>query len=158
MKTLRQRTRGNKKQRGITLLVSLIMLVVLTLMVVSAIRMSNSNLKTVGNMQIKNEATAAAQQAIEMIIGNVNNFYTPAARTITIDVNNDGVVDYSVSTAAPVCLKMVPVEGYSADFAESAPKESYWDLRAVATDSRTGASVTVHQGVRVRLDSTATCS
>lgn len=155
---MRQRINCAEKQGGATLLVSLIMLVVLTLLVVSAIRMGNTNLKTVGNMQAKNEATAAAQQAIEQIMGDLNNFYTPTAQTITVDINNDGVIDYTVNTSAPVCLKMVAAEGYSVDFADSAPKDTYWDIKAVVTDSRTGATVTVHQGAKIRMDSTATCT
>lgn len=155
---IRQRTNGDKRQRGVTLLVSLVMLVVLTLLVVSAIRMGDTNLKTVGNMQAKNEATAAAQQAIEQIMGNPNNFSTATAQTISIDINNDGVADYTVNTSAPACLKMVAADGYSVDFAASAPKDTYWDIKAVVTDSRTGATVTVHQGAKVRSDSTATCT
>ncbi|KAF3997804.1 PilX N-terminal domain-containing pilus assembly protein [Glaciimonas immobilis] len=148
----------DKKQRGATLVVGLVMLLVLTLLVVSAIRMGNANLKTVGNMQAKNEATAAAQQAIEQIMSNLNNFYAPTAQTIGVDIDNDGVADFTVNTSAPVCLKMVPVGGYSVDFAESVPQDSYWDIKAVATDNRTGANVTVHQGARVRLSATATCT
>ncbi|MDB5757691.1 MAG: hypothetical protein JWM30_980 [Burkholderia sp.] len=145
------------KQRGATLLVGLVMLVVLTLLVVSSIRMTNTNLKVVGNMQVKGEAVAAAQQAIESILSDVTNFYTPTAKTTTVDVNNDGAADYTVSLSAPVCLKLVAVDGYSVDFAESAPKDSYWDIKAVVTDTRTGAAATLHQGAKVRLDSTATC-
>lgn len=146
-----------RKQRGAALLVGLVMLVVLTLLVVSSIRVSSTNLKVVGNMQVKNEAVAAAQQGIENILSNVANFYTPAAQTSTVDINNDGIADYTVNVDAPVCLKLVPVEGYSVEFAESAPKDSYWDIKAVVTDTRTGAAATVHQGAKVRLDSTATC-
>jgi Tfp pilus assembly protein PilX len=146
-----------RRQHGSSLLLSLVMLVVLTLLVVSAIRMSNTNLKTVGNMQVKNEAVAAAQQAIEQVMSSVDNFYTPAGRTVTVDVNGDAVADYTVTTSAVECLKMVPVPGYSIEFAESAPKDTYWDIRAVVTDIRTGASATLHQGARVRMDSTATC-
>ena len=139
------------RQHGISLLLSLVMLVVITLLVVSAVRMSNSNLKTVGNMQFKNEAVAAAQQAIEQqVMGNVSNFYMPVDQPILIN-------GYTGTISAPVCLKMVPVPGYSVDFAASAPKDIYWDIKAVVTDTRTGASATLHQGARVRLDSTATC-
>lgn len=146
------------RQRGLSLLVSLVMLVVLTLLVVSAIRMSNAQLRTVGNMQVQNEAVAAAQQAIEQIVGDVSNFYTPVAKTVSVDVNGDGANDYSVSVSAPVCLRMAPVSGYSADFADSAPKETFWDIKAVVTDLRgTGAAATVHQGIRVRLSANATC-
>jgi len=150
-------TKPARQQTGASLLISLVMLVVLTLLVVSAIRMSNSNLKVVGNMQAKNEATSAAQQAIEQVMSNASNFYTPAPQTISIDINSDGTADYSVAVAAPVCLKMVAVPGYSVDFADSAPQDSYWDIKAVVTDPRTGASSTVHQGVKMRMASTATC-
>ena len=47
-------------QRGITLFVGLIMLVLITLMVTSAFTLSTSNLKSVGNMQARDEAIAAA--------------------------------------------------------------------------------------------------
>lgn len=150
-------TNPAKKQTGASLLISLVMLVVLTLLVVSAIRMSNSNLKVVGNMQAKNEATSAAQQAIEQVMSNASNFYTPTPKTISIDINNDGTADYSVAVSAPVCLKMVAVPGYSVDFADSAPQDAYWDIKAVVTDTRTGASSTVHQGAKLRMASTATC-
>lgn len=133
------------------MLLSLVMLVVLTLLVISAVRMTNSNLKTVGNMQAKNEAVATAQQAIEkLVMGDVNNFYTLVDQPISTN-------GYTGTVSAPVCLKMVAVSGYSVDFAASAPKDTYWDVKAVVTETRTGASATVHQGVRVRMDSTAVC-
>lgn len=156
----RQTESTRRKQWGSSLLVSLVMLVVLTLLVVSAIRMSNANLKTVGNTQATNEAQEAALQAIEQVIGDANNFYVPVAQTITIDINNSGALNssYTVNTSAPVCENIFPVPGYSVDFADSAPKDTYWDITAVVTtDGRTGASATVHQGVRVRMDSTTTC-
>jgi hypothetical protein len=140
-----------QRQHGTSLLLSLVMLVVLTLLVISAIRMTNSNLRTVSNMQSKNEAVATAQQAIEqMVMGDVSHFYTPVDQAITIP-------GYTGTVSAPVCLKMVAVPGYSLDFAASAPLDTYWDVKAVVTDTRTGASVTIHQGVKVRMDSTAVC-
>lgn len=142
---------------GATLVVSLIMLVVLTLLVVSAIRMSNVNFRTIGNMQARNEAVAAAQQAIEQVVSNPANFTNPVAQQIPIDINNDGVTDYTVNVSAPSCLKAVIMPGYSIDFAASAPKMVYWDLKAVVTDNRSGANVTVHQGIRMAMDASTTC-
>lgn len=153
----RQQRSPLRQQGGMSLLISLVMLVVLTLLVTSAVRMSNSQARIVGNMQAQNEAVAAAQQAIEKIASNASNFYTPAAQTFSIDVNGDGVADFTVQTSPPVCLNMAPVPGYSVDFAASAPKDTYWDVKSVATDNRTGASVTIHQGIRVRLSANATC-
>jgi Tfp pilus assembly protein PilX len=141
------------RQQGATLVVSLIMLVVLTLLVVSAILIGNTNLKSVGNLQSRNEATAAAQQAIEQILGDVNNFYTLTNHTIAIG----GVPGFTVTVFAPVCLKLAPEEGYSVEFAESAPKITYWDIKADVTDNKTGAHVVIHQGAKVKMDSTATC-
>ncbi len=148
---------GDRTQDGASLLVSLVMLVVLTLLAVSAIRLGNTNLKIVSNTQARNEATAAAQQAIEKVMGNLINFTVPAAQTVTVDINNDGVADYTVNTAAPVCLKIAAADGYSVDFKDSAPQDTYWDIQAVVIDNRTGTAVTLHQGARVRMDSTATC-
>ncbi|AQV92780.1 hypothetical protein BJN34_02600 [Cupriavidus necator] len=151
-------SQGSRKEAGISLVVGLVMLVVLTLLVVSAVRMGSASLRIAGNHQTKSEATAAAQQAIEKIVGSVTNFYTPAAQSFDIDINNDGAADYTVTTSAPSCLQTVAADGYSSDFAASAPQDTFWDIAAVATDKRgSGVSVTVHQGVKVRMDSTATC-
>lgn len=140
-----------RRQLGSSLVLSLVMLVVITLLVVSAVRMSNSNLKIVGNMQSKNEAVAAAQQAIEQeVMANVSNFYTPVDKPILIS-------GFTGTISAPVCIKKVPVSGYSVDFSASVPSDTYWDIKAVVTNSRTGASVTLHQGAKVRLDSTFIC-
>src|SRR6478752_5815862 len=89
-------------QRGMTLLVSLVMLVVLILLVVSAIRMSNSQLRTVGNVQAQNEAIAAAQQGVERLLGSVTNFTAPpATQTVNVDINGDGVTDYTATVETP---------------------------------------------------------
>ena len=145
---------GPARQRGITLVVGLIMLLVLTLFAVSAIRLSTANLKTVGNMQARNEATAAAQTAIEQVMSSAASFTNPQARTVTVNVNN---VPYTVVVGAPACVRADPVPGNSFDNQAMALQETYWDVVATATDPRTGANVRIHQGVRVRLDSTALC-
>lgn len=154
---MRQRLRHPTRAAGATLVVSLIMLVVLTLLAVSAIRLSNVNFRTIGNMQARNEAVAAAQQAIEQVVSSPANFTNPVAQQIGIDINNDGTPDYTVNVSAPACLKMVTMPGYSVAFAASAPKMAYWDIKAVVTDSRTGANVTVHQGVKMAMDASTAC-
>lgn len=144
-------------QRGATLLVGLVMLVVLTLLVVSAMRSSTVNLRIAGNMQAKAEATAAAQQAVEQVISSSALFYAPAAQTIAVDINHDGTTDYTVNIDPPSCQKMTPAAGYSALFAASAPLDSNWDIKSTVTDNRTGAKVTLHQGIKVRLAAGSLC-
>jgi len=145
------------RQAGVSLVVGLVMLVVLTLLVVSAVRMGRTNLRAVSNQQASAEATAAAQQAIEQVMSSTNSFYNPAAQTFNIDINNDGVADYTVQVAKPSCLQLTAAPGFSADFSASAPKDTFWDISAVVLDNRTGATVTVHQGAKVRMNSTALC-
>jgi Tfp pilus assembly protein PilX len=154
---LPSRHRGPKvHQQGMTLVISLIMLVVITLFVLSAVRLSTANLRTVGNMQVKNEAAAASERAIEDLMSSTTPFTAPASVTtpVTVNVNK---TDYSVAVATPVCVKTEPVTGNSYDNSGLALQDTYWDVQATATNANSGASVTTHQGVRVRLNASATC-
>jgi len=128
---------------------SLIMLVVLTMIAISATYSTNSSIRIVGNMQMQDEALNAAQAAIDKKMSSLNTFTAPASDDVYIDVNRDGTNDYKVTVAAPVCLSSRPKAGYSASVAASAPQQTTWDLRAQAVDSSTGAKVTVNQGVRI---------
>jgi Tfp pilus assembly protein PilX len=143
-----------KQQRGSTLLVALIMLVLLTLIAVSAINSTTASTQMVGNAQFSKEANAAAQQAIENVISNTSFMTTlPAAQNI--DVNGDGVADYTVTFALPQCnsVKQANVgdPGVPSVCASSIGAICYWtvwDVRAAVSDIKTGASVILHQGVK----------
>ena len=64
------RIKAPRSQSGATLIVGLIMLVLITVIVLSAFTFSSSNLKSVGNMQIREEALAAANLATEQVIAS----------------------------------------------------------------------------------------
>lgn len=149
-------TSSRNGQRGVSLLVTLVMLVVMTLLVVSAIRAASSNLKTTANLQLRQEAVQAVQSAVEKVLSDRSNFTAPASKTVNVTVDGGSTV-YQVNVTAPACLLAVPVPGYSIDFASSAPSDSFWDVKASTTDPGTGASATVHQGVKMRIDPTVTC-
>ena len=144
-----------RHQRGSTLLVALIMLVLLTLVAVSAINSTSTSIQMVGNAQFREEATAAAQQAIEKVISNTG-FQSTAPVAQNIDVNNDGTADYTVTfTPAPACLSATPVvagdPGVPSICASSIGTVCYWtlwDVRAVVDDASTGASIALHQGIK----------
>jgi Tfp pilus assembly protein PilV len=150
-------------QRGATLVVGLIMLVLITVMVTSAFTLSSSNLKSVGNMQARDEAIAAANRAIEQIIASP---FTdePAAEEIHVDIDNDGAPDYIVAFSEPECVSGVqvsvedPAGPVDEDHSEMALTTSgvyatVWDLAAdVVSASGDGTRVRVHQGVRKLLD------
>jgi len=139
------------RQRGITLVLSLIMLVVLTMIAISATYSTSSSIRIVGNMQMQDEALNAAQAAIDKKLSSLNTFTAPADDQVTIDVNRDGTTDYTVAVAAPVCLSSRPKAGYSASVASSAPQQTTWDMSASVVSTSTGAKVTINQGVRVDL-------
>ena len=157
---------GRRGQRGVTLVVGLIMLILITLMVTAAFTLSTSNLKSVGNMQFRNESIAAANKAIEQMVGAdfpTGFLSVPAAQTITFDINNDGTTDYSVAVAQPACIQAAQVVGSVASNACSgirggalagcpAPNWStLWDVTASVKDAVSGSDVTVRQGVRMEV-------
>lgn len=158
------RTSLPKGQRGTVLIVGLIMLVLITLMVTVAYKFSTTNLKSVGNMQSRNEATASATKAIEQVVGSWNFGTAPTADEINVDIDNNGVTDYVVKVAAPVCVKATtttiiadlggdcPPGADGMFHPENCPAKSVsiynvvWDIDATATSS-SGTRVRVRQGI-----------
>jgi len=152
-------------QRGATLIVGLIMLVLITLLVTSAFTMSTSGLKSVGNMQSRDEAIAAGNKAIEQVVSSPFT-NAPAGETINVDLNNDGITDYVVVLNTPTCVSVAEIPGTTvapssmslgSAFSPSTSNlyETVWDLDANVTDPNgSGAAVRVHQGVRVLLSQT----
>jgi hypothetical protein len=60
-----------RRQKGVTLFVTLIMLVVLTLFALSAFNLSSVNLKIVGNYQQQKESEALVSQTLERVMSTV---------------------------------------------------------------------------------------
>jgi Tfp pilus assembly protein PilX len=172
------------KQKGSTLAISLIMLIVLTLLAVSAIRSGTTNLRIAGNMQQHEELNAAADQAIEQVIST--NFTTaPAATTVNVDLNGDASVVYSVAVAKPGCISNKDLT--NADLDPTNPldqvcmtsgasqntgiinsggtggsttswcSQQEWDIQSTATNNSTGATATQHQGVSLRVQAGTSC-
>lgn len=145
------------RQRGLAMVIGMIMLVLLTLLVVSAINSSSVNLRITGNMQAQDGARALAQQAIERVLGDYTKFYPlpTAVAATSYDINNDGTGEYSVAVAAPVCksaAKQLP--GRTADCINGAKAglfcwDTLWEVVATATDGKTGVRQVVTQGVAI---------
>jgi Tfp pilus assembly protein PilX len=142
-----------KQQRGISLVMALVMLVVLTMTAISSTSSVNSGIRIAGNMQIQDEVLTAAQMAIDEQLSSLGNFTTAADRNVDVDVNRDGVNDYRVKLYAPVCTSTAVGQQDSYKLSSSSPNKTYWDVRADVTDisTSTGATATVYQGVRITL-------
>ena len=168
---MKARKHSHRAERGAALVVSLIMLTLITMMLASAFSLSTTNSKSVTNTQIRNEAIAAANAAIEQVVSSPFTD-APAAESINIDINNDGTVDYTVNFAVPRCLSSttvtptsLPVSSLSLGSTFASTSSSYyqtvWDLDATVIDNASGASVHLHQGVRKLLTQaqyTAACT
>jgi Tfp pilus assembly protein PilX len=176
-----------RSQSGMTLVMALVMLVVLTLLVVSAIRFGNIGLKIAGNVQAEAEAAAAAQVALEstiatMAAGTTSNISTVVAQP-AVAVNTGGQT-YTVAVTAPGCVYSKQVstdtldpakvadracfEGSDADklltatgtltVTPSACKDQQWDVTATVADTtNSGARVTMLQGAAVRVGAQVNC-
>lgn len=186
---------GMRRQRGTTLIVALIMLVLLTLFAVSSMNTANTNLRVVGNMQEKNEALAAAQQVLESVISTPQFIANPAnavpvpcgqANKACTDVTGDGVPEFTTTLlgpdaaapAQPTCITVSPIKnqnltltdpedlgcasGQQQQFGvagavtgDSLCANTVWEIRARTVSENTGATVTVTQGVGVRVSADA---
>lgn len=150
---------GHTKQEGIVLVTSLVMLVMLTLFVISAIRLSNINLQIVGNYQWQRTMEMVADSALEQVISDPGHFASGMAGW---DICEDGkVVSISGcstftyprkigSVTVPQCERSITATGYTKKLGEFSPEDNSWILTASVNDSVSGAAVTIHRGVMLR--------
>jgi Tfp pilus assembly protein PilX len=147
------------RQRGAALVVSLIMLVLITLLVITALNLGSANFRAVSNTQFRDEAIAAANAAIQLRLSN-DFVDLPATTTSPVDINDDGVDDYVVQVT-PTCISAAVAETADPSSASLPPAMSLastwntvWDIAAAVNDTTTGTSVVVHAGARVLLGQT----
>ena len=132
------------RQAGVTLIVVLVMVVVLTLLAIAGIRMSNTSLMIVGNMQSRKFVENQAQQAIEEVLSSIAPFNSP-----TSAVAIAAPAGLAVTVGNRTCVQSSPAAGYSA-VAPISPEDNTWEFDVNVTDSFTGAKARMVQGTRIR--------
>jgi Tfp pilus assembly protein PilX len=157
-------------QRGMTLVIVLIMLVMITLFVVTMVRLTSTNASVVGNMQAQKVVETEAQQAIEIAVNkfeffndalNNQNAWPSTASYIDATTLWSTYAPSGAGTAAPntqstikvfrpQCVYAAPASGYSA-LSTVSPQDSTWDIKITAEDGTTGATSEMHQGIKMRL-------
>lgn len=171
-----KRVEGFGEQRGIVLLVALIMLLLVSLMVVTGFNLSQTNLQVVHNLESRTLAKQAAVRALEQAITSGPSFVTPLA----FDYNADGVNDVEVAVTCEIIrsvdISKEDIDRFVSEASEKAADASSdeeaasWDLvaqrwstcvgagnslcksvtfewSAIARDQITGARMAVVQGV-----------
>lgn len=139
--------RGGRRvapQRGATLIIVLIMLIVITMLGIASIRLSNTSMQVVGNMQARKYVENVALQAVEQVMNTISPFNSPDA-TFTATAP----AGMTVVVSNRNCVYSAPAAGYSAA-AALAPEDNNWEFRVRVTDSFTGANVVVWQGTKIR--------
>jgi hypothetical protein len=149
-----------RTERGVALVVGLIMLVLITLMLLAALNIGTANFRAVTNTQFREEAISAANRAIEQVISS-NFTADPQPEEIVVDVDNDGNNDYAVQIAQPQCV--FASQAFGADpssiflppaMTVASTWNTVWDIQATVDRSQLnvgGSSVVVRAGVRVLL-------
>lgn len=171
-------------QAGITLVVSMIMLIVLTLLVVSAIRFGNINLKISGNAQTEAEASAATLVAIEQTLKQISaaDKIDDIAAQPAVVVSTGGA-SYTVSVAKPACILSKSIKNTELDPTKVADRACFgqddvdklvasdgnlmapptsckaqqWDVDATVSNASSGAQVNMLQGVTLRVSAEVQC-
>lgn len=167
-----------RRQAGATLVVALVMLVLMTLLAVSAINLGTGNLKMVGNMQYQQEASSAAQAAVNQVLSKASYLTQPAStpNEMTVHVNGH---DYTVQLSRP-CLKSAAVITV-AELSALPPAEAarcrtsgsvtnpgilgqnpggmpsdcsrvVWEIKASVNDPATNAQAEIVEGASMRMD------
>lgn len=117
-----------RRQRGVTLVTALVMLVLLTLIALTTFNVGKSNLQVVSNMQQRDEAAAAAREVIEEAISNTRFTVTPDAvlakpcgadNQRCVDTNGDGQDDVRVQIKPrPKCVMAPMIRNTALDLAK----------------------------------------
>jgi len=147
----------SSRQGGAALVVSLIMLVLVTLLVITALNVGSSNFQAVTNTQFRDRAIAAANAAIQTRIGS-DFLAAGEEETFSIDLDNDGPTGNLNVQVTPACISATVAEtadpsslSLPPELSLAATWNTVWDIQAVVTDPATGASAVVHTGIRVLL-------
>jgi type II secretory pathway pseudopilin PulG len=134
-----------RAQSGATLVIVLIMLVILTLFGISAVNLSNSNLRVVGNLQARKQTEAIALQTAEQVMGSMSYFNAPDTLTTAVTADN-----YERKISRRVCQYVTAASGYSA-IQPIVPEDTLWDFYVTVTDTVSNARARVWQGAKIRM-------
>jgi Tfp pilus assembly protein PilV len=140
-------------QRGATLIVAMVFLLVFAALAAGSLRSSMSSVQAISNMQWRNESIAAANDAIDRVLSSTDfatKTGTVAAQVYEVDITGDGVndirVDFPVTTiagvakAGPRCLRHRAVPPSSLDPSVSS------DLGCYGSSSADGSGLGMESG------------
>lgn len=162
--------RAPSRQGGFILILSLVMLVAISLLAMAAIRAGTTNLRAVNNQQVRDEAMAAAQQAIE---GVVSTNFTKTADSLkkardskpTITLSADKSYNAEFGPSAICLVSIVPLKNTELDLANEDDAKCYhggtissdcartvWQISARTANTFFGAGASVTEAFSIKMD------
>jgi len=117
-----------QRQRGMTLFVALVMLVLISLLAMSTFNLGKSSIQVVNNMQNREQSIAASRRTLDEVISSNRFFDTPADSLAAPcgtsnhrchDINGDGVNDIVTTLTTPACVKVKTLRAADLDLANS---------------------------------------
>lgn len=174
-----RRDMNGRRQRGMVMLIAVVLLLAVTLMIMAASNLTQNNLKVVKNMESRERVRYAALAAIEEAIssdftvdtGNLFQVSCGVANQKCYDADGDGDATTDgtdilvLIDPPPTCVMVSPLKNnelrpylypdegtcHSGGTSDepSLCADSVWEFRAVGTDAVTGAEVEVRQGVSI---------
>lgn len=162
-------TKPVKYQKGFTLFISLVLLVIVAGFVVSALNSSKVNLQVAANMKIQREMESAAQRAIETILTPTSGVYTylatpPASPLLFHASGDDNINDLYEVRITIQCLYKGGTAGddYSAGIKIQPVIMTYYNIKASVKEKSSygsavsGGTIVMNKGIRIPVD--MTCS
>ena len=154
---------ANSSERGVVLVVALIMLTLVTITGIVTANLIRSNLTVVQNIEARNAARAAALSAIQQALTDPS-FLGWGGYTVGVDLIGDGVAnDLTVTLSQPACISTRILRNTELDVMTNANDAScyqpglysqcadaIWETTVTALDLITGTRIELRQGIASR--------
>jgi hypothetical protein len=135
-----------RRQSGATLVITLIMLVLLTLFAVSAVGLSASTSKVVGNMQAKKASDSIAQRVVDQVI----------SEGLFGDKRAVPVVPAWIPAGVTIEVTARHCKAFTPQLLDPQLGTAIWEFDVCVKDSFTKSKSYIRQGVGVKTLSTGT--
>ena len=145
-------------QSGVALAVTLLMLGLLTIIGVSAVMLSTTHFRLVGNLQSTNETDMAVRSVIENFVSGKTDDGVPKGpptcgecTTVAMCVNGRQI-DIDITAQ---CVGNTPADAGGS--VQDVGKNAVWDIQGRARDAISGAEIVGHWGLLVPASSCQPC-
>jgi hypothetical protein len=126
------------------------MLLVFTLLASGAFMLSSTNLRVVNNIQLRGEAVAAVNAAVERVAEQ--NFINSYPEKVSVKLGKGDGRDYEVAISKPVCIRATQTYSGCSIGVFCKKWSTVWLIAGSVNDPASGTAAAVRYGIKVLLD------